>query len=46
MTTEEYIRRLVADWPPLSADQRSRLRVLLRAEARPEDQPAETAEAA
>lgn len=35
MTSEEYIRRLVDDWPPLTADQRQRLRVLLRPPQQP-----------
>lgn len=31
----EYARRLVADWPPLTPDQRTRLAVLLRPSTTP-----------
>lgn len=30
MNSEEYLRRLVDGWPPFTADQRQRLRVLLK----------------
>ncbi|MEV7684523.1 hypothetical protein [Streptomyces bungoensis] len=30
MTSEEYVRRLVDGWPPLTPEQRDRLRTLLR----------------
>ncbi|MFJ9114418.1 hypothetical protein ACIRJO_02595 [Streptomyces sp. NPDC102394] len=39
MTNEEYIRRLVDDWPPLTAEQRQRLRVLLRPRPQTSDRP-------
>ncbi|MGV4984575.1 hypothetical protein ACVB8X_14230 [Streptomyces sp. NRAIS4] len=32
---DQYIGRLVDDWPPLTAEQRDRLRILLRVERRP-----------
>ncbi|WND34023.1 hypothetical protein RI578_06805 [Streptomyces sp. BB1-1-1] len=36
MTSEEYLRRLVDDWPPLTPGQRDSLRVLLRTDSRRE----------
>ncbi|WP_426568171.1 hypothetical protein [Streptomyces canus] len=36
MSTEEYIRQLVATWPPFTPQQRDHLRVLLRTEPRQE----------
>ncbi|SMF86030.1 hypothetical protein SAMN02745830_07113 [Streptomyces sp. Amel2xC10] len=43
MTSEEYIRRLVDDWPPLSAAQRDRLRALLRPQPGQRNRPAKAA---
>ncbi|MFB7596950.1 hypothetical protein [Streptomyces sp. NPDC056160] len=43
MTSEEYIRRLVDNWPPLTSEQRARLRTLMRPGPRHESQPARSA---
>lgn len=43
MTSEEYLRRLVDDWPPFTPEQRARLRALMRTQPRRESQPARSA---
>jgi hypothetical protein len=43
MTSEEYIRRLVDDWPPFTPEQREHLRALMRTEPRRETLPARSA---
>lgn len=35
MITDEYIERVVADWPPFTDQQRDKLRVLLAPASRP-----------
>ncbi|MFI0576202.1 hypothetical protein [Streptomyces tendae] len=43
MTSEEYIRRLVDEWPPLTPAQRDSLRVLLQIKTRAEQRTGKAA---
>ncbi|MFJ1653438.1 hypothetical protein ACIOC2_19025 [Streptomyces sp. NPDC088337] len=40
MTTEEYLRRLVADWPPFTPEQRDHIRALMRPQQSRRETPA------